>query len=61
MHLYMKERFYTPPRETSVKNNVGIRRVKSVKSHTNTQNLFPDNFFDFQTSFETTISTVKEV
>ena len=34
----MKERFYkggcnyTPPRETSVKNNVGIRRVKAYGS-----------------------------
>ena len=32
-----------------------------VKSHANTQNLFPHNFFDIQTSFDTTISTVKEV
>ena len=33
----------------------------SMKSHASTQNLFPDNFFDIQTSFDTTISTVKEV
>ena len=32
-----------------------------MKSHASTQNLFPDNFFDIQTSFDTTISTVKEV
>ena len=33
-----------------------------VKSHANTQNLFPDNvFYYFQTSFDTTILTVKEV
>ena len=32
-----------------------------VKSHANTQNLLPNNFFNIQTSFDTTISTVKEV
>ena len=31
------------------------------KSHANTQNLFTDIFFDIQTSFETTTSTVKKV
>ena len=32
-----------------------------VKSHASTQNLFPDNFFDIQASYDTTFSTVKEV
>ena len=32
-----------------------------VKSHATIKNLFPDKIFDIQTSFGTTISTVKEV
>ena len=32
-----------------------------VKSHTNTQNLVLDDFFDIQAYFDRTISTVKEV